>query len=95
MVPEAASRSTTVRNAASSPKGTTNWYCRKPRRPYNRFHEPTASSGWKYPGMDMICPTRRLGAFRNQNSLNAATDRWLRTPGGGTSGGTATTWRGS
>ena len=47
VVPEAARRSTTVRSVASSPKGTTNWYCRNPRRPYSRFHDPTASSGWK------------------------------------------------
>ena len=46
-VPAPASRSTTVRSAASAPNGTANWYCRNPRRPYSRFHEAIESRGWK------------------------------------------------
>jgi hypothetical protein len=32
---------------ASAPKGTTVWYCTKPRGPDVRFQSPTASWGWK------------------------------------------------
>ena len=65
-----------------APNGTTNWYCTNPRRPYRRFHEPTASSGWKNAGIDTIWPTRRRGALRYHTSLNAAIVAWLSTPGG-------------
>ena len=84
----------TVRMASSAPKGTTNWYWTIPLAPYNRFHFPTMSSGWKNAPIDWISCTRCRGALRNHTSLNAATVAWLRTPIAGTSGGTDTICRG-
>ena len=90
--PDADRRSITLRSATSSPNGSTNWYCTKPWRPYTRFHDPTKSSGWKNPGIDRICPTRRAGALRYHISLNAFTERWLISPGDGITGGTDRRW---
>ena len=41
------------------------------------------------------CARLFTGALRYHISLNAATEAWLSTPVGGTSGGTETSWRAS
>ncbi len=44
--PDSAISRTMSASCCSAPYGIENWYCRKPARPYARFHSPSRSSGW-------------------------------------------------
>ncbi len=87
--PATASSSSAARTARSLPNGTTSWYWTKPRGPYRRCHDPTASSGWKKADSGWRRPRSILGAFRNHATLKARAVAGRRSPNGTTAGTSA------